>query len=241
MKVGLLRPRYKTHLITPPLGLGYISSYLQSKAWQTVVIDGLNLNLSNEEMVASCQDCDVVGITCLTDYYLEVVDLSKKLKQAGKIVVLGGVHPSILPAQSQEESGADYIIVGEGEATFDELLGAIKRGQNGSSIAGVFNFNNQTEFKPRDFFVDLNCLPFPDWSQFDPRKYQKAPHGALVKNFPVAPIVSTRGCPYSCKFCASPGFWGQRIRFRSPANVVAEIEYLVKNFGVRKFILRTII
>jgi len=234
LKIALVRPKYKTHLITPPLGLGYISSYLKSKGWQTTIIDGLNLNLGNEDIVARCRNCDIVGITCLTDFYLEVVDLSKKLKQAGKTVVLGGVHPSVLPGQSQSESGVDYIVVGEGEATFDELLGAIDRGQRPYSVPGVFSLSHQAEFKPRDLLADLDKLPFPDWDELDPRTYQKAPHGALVKNFPVAPVVSTRGCPYSCKFCASPRFWGQRLRFRSPANVVAEIEYLVKKFGVKE-------
>ncbi|MDO8592367.1 MAG: radical SAM protein [bacterium] len=234
MKIALVRPNYKTHLITPPLGLGYISSYLKSKGWRVTIIDGLNLNLSNDEIANLCQDCEVVGITCLSDFYLEAVDLSKKLKQAGKIVILGGVHPSVLPAESQKESGADYIVVGEGEVTFEELIRALSLGQNPYSIAGVFSLSRQTEFKPRELIVDLDSLPFPDWGQLDPRKYQKAPHGALVKNFPVAPIVSTRGCPYSCKFCASPRFWGKRLRFRSPENVIAEIELLVKNFGVKE-------
>ena len=232
MKIALARPKYKTHLITPPLGLGYISSYLKSKGWETLIVDGLNLNLSNEEIVARCQDCDIIGITCLSDFYLEVVDLSEKLKQAGKVVVLGGVHPSVLPAQSQGESGADYIVVGEGEVTFEELIRAISLGENPYVIPGVFSQSHQPEFKSRELFVDLDKLPFPDWEQLDPRTYQKAPHGALVKNFPIAPVVSSRGCPYCCKFCASPRFWGQRLRFRSPANVVAVIYHFIKNFFI---------
>jgi len=67
----------------------------------------------------------------------------------------------------------------------------------------------------------------------DPRTYKKAPHGALIKNFPVAPITTTRGCPFECTFCASPKLWGRTLRYRSPQNVVEEIEYLVKNFDVK--------
>lgn len=234
MQIALVRPKYQTHLITPPLGLGYISSYLKSQGRQVKIIDGLNLNLNNEQVVAFCQDCDVVGITCLTDFYLEVVDLSKKLKQAGKTVILGGVHPSVLPLSSIKESGADYVIIGEGEITFEELLLALEKNQDPYSVAGVFNPERQSEFKHRDLIKGLDILPFPDWEQMDPGKYQKAPHGALVKNFPVAPVVTTRGCPYSCKFCASPRFWGQRLRFRSPENVIAEIEYLIEKFNVRE-------
>jgi radical SAM superfamily enzyme YgiQ (UPF0313 family) len=68
----------------------------------------------------------------------------------------------------------------------------------------------------------------------DPRTYQKAPHGGVVKAFPVAPIMTTRGCPYECKFCASPKLWQRTIRFRRPEEVVREIKYLVDNFGVKE-------
>lgn len=68
----------------------------------------------------------------------------------------------------------------------------------------------------------------------DPRRYRKAPHGGLIKRFPVAPVVSTRGCPFECSFCASPTLWEKRIRFRSPEKIVEEIELLVGRFGVRE-------
>lgn len=232
MKIALVRPRYKTHLITPPLGLGYISAYLKSRGWQTKIVDGLNLDIDNDELARRCLDCDVVGITCMSAFYLEAVDLSKKLKQKNKIVVLGGVHPSILPEQSLKDSQADYVVVGEGEITFDELLGSLTKGEK-PDVPGLY-FLGQENFRPRTLIADLDSLPFPDWAEMDPRTYQKAPHGALIKNFPVAPIVSTRGCPYICKFCASPIFWGRSFRSRSPKKVVEEIEYLVKNFGVKE-------
>ncbi|HCX27733.1 MAG TPA: hypothetical protein DHI91_01165, partial [Candidatus Portnoybacteria bacterium] len=232
MKIGLLRPNYKTHLITPPLGLGYISSYLKSRGWQTKIVDGLNLVLTNDELVSRCSDCDVIGITCLSDFYLETIDLSKKFKKKNKIVVLGGVHPSVLPQQSLADSGADCVIVGEGEITFDLLLQQLAKNEK-PEIPGLF-FLGQKDFRPRELIADLDSLPFPDWEQLNPTTYQKAPHGALIKNFPVAPIVTSRGCPYSCKFCASPAFWGQKLRLRSPENVIQEIEYLVNNFGVKE-------
>lgn len=233
MKIALVRPKYKTHLITPPLGIGYISSYLKSHGFQTKIIDGLNLNLTNEEVVKRCKDFDLVGISCLTDFYLETVDLTQKLKAVGKTVVLGNVHPSILPEQSLQDSNADYVVVGEGEYTFIQLLQVLKQGERAENIPGVY-FPGQKSFQPRELIQVLDDLPFPDWQQLDPRIYQKAPHGGLIKNFPVAPIVTTRGCPYACKFCASPRFWSQRLRYRSPENVVAEIEYLVENFGVKE-------
>ncbi len=222
MKVALIRPNYKTHLITPPLGIGYISSYLKKQGHEVVFVDGLNLNLSVDEIVQATRDCAVAGITALTDFYLQAKEIMKKLQALGKIVVLGGVHATVLPEETLKDTGADYIIVGEGELTFAELLCALEKTGNIDAIRGLYGKNKTTAFAPREFVKNLDELPFPDWEAMDPRKYQKAPHGALIKNFPVAPITTSRGCPYECKFCVSPKFWKRQIRFRSPENVIAE-------------------
>jgi anaerobic magnesium-protoporphyrin IX monomethyl ester cyclase len=89
-------------------------------------------------------------------------------------------------------------------------------------------------FTPREFIADLDSLPFPDWDEIRPELYQWAPHGGIVKAFPVAPVITTRGCPYDCHFCASPRIWHRRIRFRSPRNVVDEVELLVRKHGIRE-------
>lgn len=233
MKIALVRPNYKSHLITPPLGLGYISSYLKSKEKEVKIIDGLNLNLSNEEIVDLCKNFDLIGINVLSFYYLKVKDLCEKLKKAGKIVVLGGPHAMIFPDKIMEETGADYINIGEGEEAINELVDVLEKNNNDRHIPGIFK-KGEKNFIKRPFIEPLDKLPFPDWEQIDPRKYKKAPHGGLIKNFPVAPIISSRGCPYECTFCASPKIWDRKIRFRLPENVVKEIEYLVKNFGVKE-------
>lgn len=233
MKVALTRPNYHSHLITPQLGIGYISSYLKSKGVESFIVDGLNHGLDNPEIVRRCAEADVVGINCLSDYYPAVADLSRELKAAGKTVVIGGAHASVLPEDTLEGTGADYVVVGEGEEAMYELVSAIEAGEDGGKVPGVMAAGGKGA-GPREFIKDLDTLPFPDWDEMDPRTYKKAPHGGFVKRFPVAPVTSTRGCPYTCTFCASPKVWGRRIRYRSPENVVDEIEYLVNNFGVRE-------
>lgn len=233
MRVGLARPSYHTHLITPQLALGYLSSYLREAGYSTRIVDGLNEQLSPEEIVGRCADCELMGISALTDYFPEVITLSRALKAAGKTVVVGGPHATALPAATLKESGADYVVVGEGEETLCELAGALAAGGDPEKVAGVYGPRDRRA-GCRDLIGDLNLLPFPDWERMDPRLYQKAPHGAFIKRFPVAPLMSTRGCPFECSFCASPFLWEKRIRFRSPENVVEEIEYLVREFGVRE-------
>ena len=233
MKVVLTRPNYHSHLITPQLGMGYISSYINKRGFDATIIDGLNLDLSVQEIADCCHDADVVGIGCLTDFFSEVIALSRELKKRGKVVVIGGPHATVLPEVTLRKTGADYVIVGEGEITFYELLLAMSNNQPVDGIEGVVT-PTTNGISRRASIENLDDIPFPDWKQMDPRYYMKAPHGGLVKNFPVAPITSTRGCPYSCTFCASPEIWGKTIRWRSPANVVDEIEYLVKVFGVKE-------
>lgn len=232
MKIILTRPNYHTHLITPSLGLGYLASYLKSAGQDAQIIDGLNLSLSNGEITQRSMTAGLVGITCLSDFYLETKELVKELKQRNLRVVLGGPHPSALAQKTKEDTGADFVVIGEGEETLLELVNALENGRSTEDIKGLISQKNT--FEKREFISNLDSLPFPDWAQIDPRKCKRAPHGAVVKRFPVAPIVTSRGCPYTCKFCASPYLWARTMRFRSPENVVDEIEYLVREFGVKE-------
>jgi radical SAM superfamily enzyme YgiQ (UPF0313 family) len=68
-----------------------------------------------------------------------------------------------------------------------------------------------------------------------PASYPESPHGAFFRRFPVAPIVTSRGCPYRCGFCSVPTLVGRKMRYRSPDLVVDEMELLRRDYGVREF------
>ncbi len=233
MKVIITRPKYYTHLVTPPLGMAYVCAYLKHAGLNASIIDGLKENIDNQRLVLRCNDADVVGIFCMSDFFWDVLDLTKRLKNEGKIVVIGGPQATVMPLKTLEYTLADYAVVGEGEETMRQLVCALKEGRNPVNIPGVYSKNTK-EFIARDFFEDLDKIPFPAWSEIDPKAYPLAPHGAVVKASPVAPVTSSRGCPFSCHFCASPKIWNRKIRYRSAKNVVDEIEMLVREYGVKE-------
>ncbi len=230
MHLALVRPRYHTHLITPQLGLGYLAAAARQAGHSVAIVDGLADNLDDAAIVARCTDADLVGIGVMSDTLARSAALSQALAAAGKAVVVGGPHATALPAQTLEATGARFCVVGEGEASLAALLEALS---DPGSIPGVWERGVGMP-EPRPLVADLDALPFPAWDLMHPRRYQLAPHGAFVARFPVAPIVTSRGCPCACSFCASPGLWGGGIRFRSPGNVLDEIELLVKRYGVRE-------
>ena len=236
MKIVLVRPKYTAHIITPPLGLGYLASSLKQNGIKVKLIDALKESLEQPELVEKILRLrpDAVGITCLTSFYKEVINLSKTLKEKGLRVIIGGVHPTFLPRETLMDSKADFVVCGEGEISFPKL---IKKDFKNKSIPGVYSMKDLAKLNSiikSEAVKKLDDLPFPDWKQLNPNTYPKAPHGAVAKNFPIGIIMTSRGCPYSCTFCASRRFYDTQIRFRSPENVIREIKYLVNNFGVRE-------
>ena len=94
---------------------------------------------------------------------------------------------------------------------------------------GIVNLNKQA------YPGNLDALGLPAWDLIHPEKYPEAQHGAFFKNFPIAPIMITRGCPYSCTFCAGGLISGKKIRKRSIGNVIKEIRMLYDDYGIREF------
>ncbi|MDI6743117.1 MAG: cobalamin-dependent protein, partial [Smithella sp.] len=123
MKIALVRPNYKSHIITPPLGLGYLSSYLKKSGIETKIIDALKDNLDVPQTIKRILKFkpDAVGITCMTSFYKEVVLLSRELKKHKITTIIGGHHPTFLPYKTLVESQADYVVCGEGEIPLLQL------------------------------------------------------------------------------------------------------------------------
>lgn len=91
-----------------------------------------------------------------------------------------------------------------------------------------------TVVNEQNFHCDLNDLGWPAWDLLEPQTYPLAPHGAFFKNYPIAPIIITRGCPFSCTYCSGHLVSGKAIRARSAEDVIGEIKLLYEQYGVRE-------
>ncbi|MBF0289800.1 MAG: radical SAM protein [SAR324 cluster bacterium] len=227
MKILLISPKYNAHIIAPHLGLGYLSSSLKKDGHQVLVMDGLR-----EEIQYDPKDWDLVGITAMSTYFPEAVAEAKRAKSYGLKTIIGGPHTIAIPRQSLIDAAADYACVGEGEITLRQLASELPL----SEVEGLLYWENGEikQSSPKQFHKQIDDFGQPDWNSIDPRSYPFAPHGMIARAFPLAPIITSRGCPYRCTYCSAPITAGKGMRYRDPVQVVDEIEMLIKNYGVRE-------
>jgi radical SAM superfamily enzyme YgiQ (UPF0313 family) len=222
----------------PPLGLLYLASFLREHGHLVSILDCAIIKKSYNKIISQIKriNPDAIGITALSAYYPEMRRLAKLLHGLEIPLILGGVHVSALPELSLRECKADFAVIGEGELTTLELLDKWDDEEGRKKVKGIA-YLEKSEFKlnpNQELIKNLDELPFPAWDLINLKEYPPTPHGYQMKRYPVAPIFTTRGCPFSCDYCASTNFWGSKFRSRSPQNVVDELEYLINNFGIRE-------
>ncbi len=244
----ILPPFEKEHKVTPPVGVGYLAAMLEKKGAECFFLDAIRDRMSPKRIVdlAKRINPDLIGLTVLTPIYKNTKNLVFELKRNGFIVVLGGPHASAIPKETLADMNADFLVFGEGELTIVELCTylnlkkSVKKGHSKKivleKIKGLtFRKNNEILMNPpRELIINIDDIPFPSWHLFPPNKYPFAPQGTMAKNYPIANVVTSRGCPYGCTFCSTNIIWKRRFRTRSAKNIVDEIEMLVEKFGVKE-------
>jgi magnesium-protoporphyrin IX monomethyl ester (oxidative) cyclase len=183
---------------------------------------------------------DVVGVSCLwTADYPNARKISQIVKEIDDIpVIFGGAHTTALPEEVLSNNTVDYVVIGEGELTLPRLLKCLGSEDGLSEIGGMgYKVNGSININPiKEYVNNLDALPFPARELFPMQKYlsSKNVHNWVYKRQPQAQMITSRGCPLSCTFCTIHSIWGKKVRFRSPGNVVDEIEMLVKEYGVQE-------
>ena len=221
--------------IYPPLGIAYIAAMLEKHGYECRLIDANILQIPNDELLKMIEkenpDLLCVSINVSTAKAGNTLALEVK-KKLNKKVIIGGVQASSVTERTLRQTQADAVVLGEAEATVLEL---VQKDCDPHDVMGLaYLENDQVVYTPkRPLIKDLDDLPWPAYHLLPPLKMYKS----RSRKSPVAPIFTSRGCPYQCIFCSSSSkksVFGPTFRVRSPENVVGEIEYLAKNFGVRQ-------
>jgi radical SAM superfamily enzyme YgiQ (UPF0313 family) len=220
--------------VYPPLGLASIAAYLEKNRFTCQIIDANILQMKPEQVVEKVKEFnpDIIGIYMNVVTAQSGIEISQLVKGFSSVpIIFGGAFVPEKIDKLLLDSKADYFALGEGELTFLELA----QGKPTDEVDGlIYMKEGQLVYnKPRELIQNLDEIPFP--------AFHLLPHLKLYKSrsrkTPVAPIFTSRGCPYKCIFCSSSSKkspFGNRFRVRSPEHVVDEIERLVKEFGVKQ-------
>lgn len=232
---------HKAMNLYAPLGTLYAASYLKQEGYEVKLFDAM-LAGSEEDLINVLQvykpeifviydDCfNYLTKMCLTRMRKAAFKMSEIAKGFGCKVIISS-SDSTDHAEKYFNHNSDFILMGEGEVTLAELLNCLNQSHPFlNEIDGIAFVNNGEIIRTnkRKVLKNLDSLPFPDWNLIDVEKYRELwykHHGYFSMN-----IVTTRGCPFHCNWCAKP-IYGQVYNSRTPENVVAEMKLLREKYS----------
>jgi radical SAM superfamily enzyme YgiQ (UPF0313 family) len=232
MKVLLIQPS-ETDRAMIHLGLGYLAAALEKRGDTVKVLDVGVAGGSERNLLQNIESYnpEVVGITAQTASYSKALRISRLVKKWNHTcpVIFGGPHASILTEEVLKEPTVDIVVRGEGDATIVELMNCLEAGDPLAGVRGIsFKQNGGIYHNETQPFVEnMDALPFPAWHLFDMDRYL-----ARMKGRKVAPVLSSRGCPFGCIFCYRGPAAGKTFRARSPEKIIEEIRLLQGRYGI---------
>jgi len=227
----------------PSLGLAYLASMVEKEGHKVNIVDGtLCPNLFRLKEDTLHFNPQIIGITATTPTFKKSVHITNILREVmpEAVFICGGPHPTACPDESLNENVFDFIVIGEGEQTFLELVSYIDNSELKDiyNIAGIgFRENGNVKVTaPRKEIRNLDSIPFPA-RHLLPELNRYKPTPASYRKLPLAVIITTRGCPNQCIFCDRSVF-GEKLRKRSINNIMSEVDeaiYLYKAKEIRFF------
>lgn len=216
-------------VVAPPLGISYMAAVLENHDFDVKILDASALDMTWKDLENSIRKIspDIIAITALTPTINQAMKTAEIAKNTcpQSIIVMGGYHPTFNYERILETGLVDVVIRGEGEYTMLELAETLNKGGDISIVKGIAFDKTVTPTRP--YIKDLDSLPFPA------RHLLPMDHYKLFNmDTKMATIVSSRGCPMQCSFCASASLHGSKMRLRSVTNVVDEMEHLVNEHNV---------
>lgn len=240
-----------------PMGLAYVAGVIENEGYDIKVLDAFTaedadssisvsrkyFGLSPKGIRKEVEDFKphIVGISSMYTMYAKgthiaagiVKDINRDI-----LVVCGGTHASVSPQMVLEDPNIDILVKGEGEITFLEIIRQLEQNKDIYGLEGIIHKKDGRIFEnpSRPLIRDLDSLPNPARHLFPMHQYFKNTLAATnyIVRYPVTTLITSRGCPGNCVYCSVKKTWGRTWRPRSPENVVDEIEFLIKNYGIRE-------
>ncbi len=219
--------------IMPPLGLAWMAAVLERDGHQVSIFDAHAKRVGLDQFpsyLSRLGRFDIVGITATTALIINGLEIARMVKTwcPQAMVVLGGVHPTVLPEEVLAEPAVDLVVRGEGEQTIRQL--ATEKPLR--EIQGIsFREGQRIQHNPDQVLIeDLDSLPIPAYHLLPMDKYHPAIGAA--KRQPAVSVLATRGCFGRCTFCYR--IFGKRLRVRSGRKVAEEVKFLQDNYGIKE-------
>ena len=233
MKVLLIAPNLQFNLDTPPMPLGLmaIGTHLKKVGHDVKIYNRSIQSISLKDMCDGFAP-DIVGVSIISTRMLkDAIVVSEFFSKKAIPVVWGGIFASEMPEIILKESFVDFVSVGEGEKTWQELLDAIEKKTDFSSVQGLaYKKNGAPVVNPPREFLKPDEIPSIDYSLVNIDEYTNDYGEELGRK--MIWLYTAKGCPHQCTFCYNKAFNKCVYRRRSTESFMQEIEYLLKNTSV---------
>ncbi len=222
----------------PSLGLAYLAAVAEREGHEVRILDcTIGGNWQTIQQAGRDFQPQLVGVTAKTPSFANAVKTASLLRAVcpDAISIAGGSHPTAMPEHALSAGVFDYLVLGEGEETFVELLRSLAgQGPRPEEIPGLVMMKDGAPFfsPSRQPISDLDSLPFPARHLLPPTTAY-SPTAASYRKLPLIHIMTSRGCPSRCNFC-DRAIFGERYRARSADNVLAEVDEAIHRHGARE-------
>lgn len=229
--VLIFAPTGKIGNYNTPTGLLYIATVLKRRGNKVRLVD-CSVEPSYKEILdKDVIDADFLGVYAMSSQIRYLLPLLKRLKKINSKVkiIWGGPHATLFPEQTAKSPLADIVVRREGEATILEIVEMYESGKvDLHKIKGITFEKNGKIFSTEDRdFIDMNDLPFIDWSFVKPEVMENIKNGIIR-------VQASRGCPYNCAFCINAVSGNRKKRYRDSKKVLDEIEHLYRKYGIKR-------
>jgi len=226
---------------TLPLALVYLGAFLEENDIQVKLVD--TRLYSRDEALRRIKNylngVSLVGLSVMTRTIPDALTISDFVKSCDNNIkiVWGGIHPTLLPAQTVSDKSIDFVIVGEGEVPLLGLINHLKKGKPEikeipSLVYKQANVISMNEKAPP---LDVNALPFPAYHLLEIDRYivRRGYDGEWIRTLE---IQTSRGCPHRCAFCVNTIINRQIYRMQQPTKVLNQLDKLINNFNLNHVI-----